>query len=476
MLRVLGLSGGVPRRVRARMEVASPARAQLFPGADSLSADAALNPTVRKTVRQRARTQVENDPLAEGIVDTVANDTVGCGPKLRVLIESQKDANIIETRWEQWCAAVNFGEKIRLMRRVRCVDGESFGVFIDNPAHGDRVTLDFKLVETDQVTDNSMMPDPKSIDGIKLDDNGNPVSYNIAKGHPGDLRGVNPLDYAVFKAEDVIHYFKIKRPGQHRGIPDIAPALLRFAYLQRFTYATVMAAEHAANHAGIVHSEAPPDGAQDVEPMDPLEFQPNTFTTLPAGWDMKQMIAEHPATTYEMFRREILSDIARCVHMPLNVAILNSSGFNFSSGKLDHIVYHQSIGVEREFMTARVVERVFQKWLQEAILITGYLPLIARTTPLPRSWAWPAKGAIDPIKESLAVTENLSNGTSTWAKEFASKGLDWRDEMSQRVTEMAEMKRLMAAAGITHEDVANMRGTPLAQKNDTQKGSAINED
>jgi hypothetical protein len=47
--------------------------------ADGLSADAAANPEVRRTLRNRARYEVANNSYARGIVLTLANDVIGTG-------------------------------------------------------------------------------------------------------------------------------------------------------------------------------------------------------------------------------------------------------------------------------------------------------------------------------------------------------------------------------------------------------------
>ena len=48
-------------------------------------ADAAASADVRRTLRNRARYEVANNSYARGIVLTLANDTVGTGPRLQLL-------------------------------------------------------------------------------------------------------------------------------------------------------------------------------------------------------------------------------------------------------------------------------------------------------------------------------------------------------------------------------------------------------
>ena len=47
--------------------------------------DAAASPAVRRTLRNRARYEVANNSYARGIVLTLANDSIGTGPRLQLL-------------------------------------------------------------------------------------------------------------------------------------------------------------------------------------------------------------------------------------------------------------------------------------------------------------------------------------------------------------------------------------------------------
>jgi hypothetical protein len=76
---------GATRFVRARYDAAAtnPDNYRHWANADSLSADAANNPEVRRVLRNRSRYEVANNSYARGIVLTLANDVVGTGPRGR---------------------------------------------------------------------------------------------------------------------------------------------------------------------------------------------------------------------------------------------------------------------------------------------------------------------------------------------------------------------------------------------------------
>jgi lambda family phage portal protein len=317
---------------------------------------------------------------------------------------------------------------------------------------GSPVSLDLKLIEADQVCTPLLRRGRNDeIDGIALDQWGNPSAYRVLKRHPGDS-GVfrTPIDdltaYDTFPASSVVHYFRPDRPGQLRGIPDITPALPLFAQLRRYTLATIAAAETAANFAAVIYTDSPANGEADpLEPMDEVELEQRLATVLPGGWKLGQVHAEQPTTTFGEFKREILNEIARCLNMPFNVAAGNSSGYNYASGRLDHQVYYKSIRVEQHHLQLAVLDRILKAWLNEAVLVEGLLPQSLRTiaATLPEhAWFWDGVEHVDPAKEANAQATRLANHTTTLAAEFARQGRDWEQELRQRAKELTLMNEL----------------------------------
>ena len=429
--------------------------------ADSLSADAAASSDVRKTLRQRARYEVANNSYAKGIVLTLANDCVGTGPRLQVLTADNELNRLIETAFSQWSQAVGLAAKLRTMRMAKSTDGESFGVLAGNDQVAGPVKLDLHLVEADRVTTPyAKLMDEPGIDGIELDSNGNPVRYNILRYHPGDLQaGIN--DFDVIGADAVIHWFRSDRPGQHRGVPEIPPALPLFAQLRRYTLAVLGAAETAADFAAVLFTDAPANGeAASVEPMDIVELEKRMATVLPDGWKLGQIKAEQPATSYAEFKKEILNEIARCLNLPYNIAACNSSGYNYASGRLDHQTYFKSIRVEQADMAAVVLDKILAAWMYEAMLNSEFAVL--RTLPyLPHQWFFDGTEHVDPAKEANAQKTRLESNTTTLAAEFARQGKDWETELAQRAKE----KQLMAELGLTETTTA----TPTLVEDDNDE-------
>ena len=154
------------------------------------------------------------------------------------------------------------------------------------------------------------------------------------------------------------------------------------------------------------------------------------LTVLPDGYDLAQMKAEQPTTTFEMFDRALIREIARCVNMPYGIAAGDSSPYNFASGKLDLTPWYQRVRVEQDKLEDDVVDVTFDRWYEEARLVEGYLPASpqpdARTAP-PHCWFWDGQDLLDP-RETGAKADALKNGFGTFGRIWARQGYDVVDE------------------------------------------------
>jgi lambda family phage portal protein len=371
---------------------------------------------------------------------TLANDTIGTGPRLQLLSENEELNSKVEKAFMSWAERIDLAGKLRTIRMARCQDGEVFILLAENPHYnaGD-VQLDLQIIEADRIANPSLTSEQNNVDGIVFDEYGNPRRYRMLKFHPGsDEVGSNQFEYVDVSAENMIHFYRVDRPGQHRGIPEITAALPLFAQLRRFTLAVLSAAEAAADFAGILYTDAPAGETAEVDPMDYIELRRNMLVTMPDGWKMAQLDPKQPCSTYSEFKAQILNEIARCLNMPFNIAAGNSSGYNYASGRLDHQTYFKSLRVERSAIENQILNRIFQAWLKEYKLITG----ISCGEDLEHSWFWDGFEHVDPGKEANAIDIKLKNGTTTYAAEYAKQGRDWEAEFQQAAKERQRMAEL----------------------------------
>lgn len=412
--------------------------------ADDLSATAANSRFVRETLRKRARYEcLQSNSFGCGIVSTLANDTIGTGPTLQVAMGRDMSRQI-EQRFATWCRRIGLAKKLRTARLSKCVDGETFIVRTTNPENRDPVQLDIKVIEADQVSTPGWMEGRQGmVDGIVFDIYDNPAVYHVLKQHPGDMWVVNAFTKVDVLARDMIHLFNEVRPGQKRGVPEVTPALPLFAYLRRFTLATILAAETAADFSAIIKTTGNAYNSEglssdpSVQPFDTVNIDRGMMTSLPYGWELQQFKAEHPTSTYEGFRNAILQEIARCVHMPENKALGSSAAYNYSSATLDDQIYWNSIDIEREVIWVQdCLERIFEWWWEEAVEIDGYLPLYPYIDLPPHKFVWPPKRANNPSEEASTAISLVNAGLMLDSQYLESRNIDpdwFNEEMEKQI-------------------------------------------
>lgn len=440
--------------IRAKYDNAQPVSSGLWNGVDSLSAKAANSLPVRQKLRDRSRYELANNCYAGSIVRTSAKDLISTGPSLEVLTTDKKANAQIEAAFTQWALAVALTEKLYTIALAKRGDGEGFFVLqsyskIDSP-----VQLYPRDVECDQFTTPALGTiTHQRVDGVILDEIGKPELWHLLQYHPGDDLVYNPLAYREIPARYVLHWFRKDRPGQVRGIPEITPALELFGEMRRYRRAVLGAAETAASIAAFLKTIAPSaDGDVSVDDaFSTMDIERDVMLTLPANTDIGQLKAEQPTTTFDAFIEKLLAEACRTLNVPLNIALGTSQKFNFSSARLDHASYHDSLRVERQECERVVLDPLLRAWLDEAIMIPGLLPAGLDIANLPYAWHWPGFAWLDPLTDAKADTERLTvNRTMTYARFYASRGLDWEDEFEQLAAEKREMQRL----GLTTNDVA----------------------
>lgn len=436
--RVPGASAPATRYVRAGFDAAStshPDNQRHWTNADDLAPNSAASRDVRTKLRNRARYETKNNSYCRGMVATLANDTVGRGPRLQLQRESAADNREIEAAWTAWSRSVRLAAKLRQIRQAKAVDGEALALTVDNPRLSP-VTLDVRLLECDYLQSpwNYLGDNENHVDGVELDELGEPLKYWILDHHPGEsfILGL-PSEGKWYPPGRVFHYVYADRAGQIHGIPEITPALDLYAILRRYTLATLGSAETAADVAAILKSAAPPDTSpQSVDPFLPINFERRALLTMPMGWDMQQLKTEQPATGYGDFKKEVINEIARCLHMPFNVAAGNSSNYNYASGRLDHQVYHRVIEIERHHLEIEVVDRLFFYWLAEYLATTRRLrPRDLRIEEWPRRWVWDGFRHVDPSKEANATSTLWNMGLVTDDQYLLREGIDPEEHYAQ---------------------------------------------
>ena len=430
------------RRIEARYDAAGSSDdfKNYWAAADSLDADSANSRQVRENLVRRSRYDVWNNGYSDGIASTYATDMVGRGPVLRMQTGSEGFNRLVELAWYQWTKAVAFRRKLWCMAHAKHVDGEAIGILRRNPGVKHPIKLDFVLHET-EMCQTPYLPygEPGYIDGIQFDAYGNPTFYDILEHHPGSNQVYNRNFQNPEKvpAKYVAHWFKLRRPGQHRGIPECTSTLNVGAASRRWREAVIAAAENIADFSLFIKTGFQPDEMDSVSPMSSLDIQKRMMTALPAGYDAFQPKAEQPTATHAEFSKSLINEQARPKSMPYNKAACDSSSYNYASGRLDHQTYYGQLDVDRDDCSDLVMDHTFAVWFEFAVLQYGWLggdPSSLSAGAMAHEWDWPKHQVADIQAEAGAYDKKLKNGTTSLVSVYGEAGYDYEDELLKSAT------------------------------------------
>lgn len=444
------------RQIRGTYDASksSDENANLWASVDSLSAAAANSPAVRQIIRNRARYEVANNSYASGMVKTLANDVIG--PRVQIQLGDNALQQKVESDFTSWAKEIKLFSKLRTARRAKCIDGEAFAMMVTNRRLKNKVKLDIKLIECDMI-EGFFVTKENEVDGVKLDENGNPIAYRVLDYHPGDYRIISSMGKTSGKwidAKYILHYFSCDRPGQIRGISEMVSNISLFGLMRAYTVAVVESARRAAEITGIIQTKLLPDGiaaAEFDEPSITMDFVRNQIMSMPEGWEFSQPKAEQPTNTYKEFKNEIIGESARPFCMPQNVASGNSSDYNYASGRLDHQTYDRGIEIDRAEQEEQMLNRIYDAWIEEYSVKKSLNPGQVSQVSNPQ-YFYVGRGHVDPKKEADADDSRFKNGSLSLTEYYAKQGKDGKREITkyinERISAEVEWNKARKTAGL----------------------------
>lgn len=418
----------------------------------------ATNAPALHILRAHARDLVRNNGWAKRGRSVVGNNAVGWG-----IVPKAKGADGWRTaaagdlgkRWEEWaetaqCDAdgrTNFYGLQRLLMRTIAQDGE---VLIRRRRRRVEDGLPFPLQV--QVLEPDFLDTAKDgvgdgggpiIQGVEYDRLGRRVAYWLFDQHPGSgrlaLRGGSTFTSKRIPATEILHVFRVDRPGQVRGISWFAPVIVKLKDFDDYDDAALMRAKIAAcfsafvtdvDGTGKTFGEADDSGEQALESMEPglisylMPGQEVTFGTPP------------PVTDYEPFSRAALRKVAAALDITYEDLTADYSNVNFSSGRLAKLTAWSAVHEWRWDMLIPQACSPIWGWVMEAAVQAGTVPAVVGAT-----WTPPPMPMLEPDKEGLAYTRAVRGGLMTPSEVIREQGRDPQSFLDEYQQDLLELDR-----------------------------------
>lgn len=409
----------------------------------STSANAEVEVSIT-SIRNRSRDLVRNNPYAARGIEAIAANVVGTGIQASIKVGGRGKADRYKALWKAWaettaCDILGRMNLYQMQAQIMRAVAESGEVIVLRRwvNDGSAIPMKLQVLEGDFIdphiqVDNWKQQGPSVHYGVEVDENGKVVKYYLYKQHPGDA--FTTLDSRPVDATEVLHIYRADRPGQIRGVPWLAPVMIRLKDYDEFQDAELLRQKIAASFAAFV-TDANGIGTNKKEAEDFGRIQPGTIEFLPPGRGIE--FANPPVKEgFDVFSRTVLHAIASGLGITYEVLTGDLTGVNFSSGRMGFLEFHRNIeSWQWNLMVPMFCQPAFE-WFVQAGKVSGAIPMSAQLTA---EWTAPRREMIDPDKETRGLLTAMKSGLKSWPDTVREMGYDPDEVLEQIKDAMAKM-------------------------------------
>lgn len=429
--------------------------------APSTGPNAQIGPVIRR-LRNRARQLVRDNAYASRIVRILAAHQIGYGITPRSNTGDQATDQRVMALWQAWQARcdvngqLDFGGLQVLAARTRPEGGEVIVRLRRLPgpvarARGLAVPLQLEVVEGDFLDDTrteSLSGGARIVQGVEYAADGGRVAYHLLTEHPGEslsLWGATTTERVP--ARDVLHIYRIDRPGQVRGVTDFSPVLLRLDNLASYEEAALEKARIEACLTAFVTANADPARgplvatSQDNDPTKPrvISFGAGMVNYLRPGESI-DTVAPTGAGQFEPLALHHLMAASAGAGVTYDQTTGDLRQATFSSLKAGKNEFKRLVQQDQWLMwIPRLCQPVWEVFIEQAIL-AGRLP--ERADGYPAEWSPPAMDMVDPARELPVIIAAMRAGLLPPQEAIGDRGEYWRDNLARYAEFFAEIDRL----------------------------------
>lgn len=489
-----------------------------------LGTDAAFLPD-KETIVGRVEDTVRNDAYIQGAVGSRKDSIVGSRYTLNARPLSTSVFGTHDPVWERefkqeaeekftliaespdcWFDAAGkntFTELIRLAVAIEMIRGEFLASveWLKDKRRPCATALNFISLNR-LSTSPSSVADSNVRDGVRFDQYGAPIAYQIKTIDPYDLGfGIRPLTQSMQWKEirkykpwgrlQMIHLFESQSPFQTRGIPEITAALKELRIAKTFRDIQLQKAVVQSIYAATIESELPTDqiaqslGATGNTPTQEeiaeavAVYSAGLMSAAKHYGDVKadgvQIPHLMPGTKFNLqtaaqgqdrgseFEQSVLRNIAAALGMSYEQFSKDYTHTNYSSARAAILEVGKTLEARKMLVADKVANITYRLWMEEAVnnrqfsTLTGntrrsgwlYASSLRLDALCNAEWIGASRGQIDELKETQASVLRRQAGLGTLESEAARQGLDWRKMLQQQKVEQDYMNELGITLGVS---------------------------
>ena len=454
-----GYDGARPSRLRNGTGVS---------GKDGGSAETLRLSRDRVNLMREARDMERNFGLIAGILDRIATYVTH-----RLQYQARTGDPDINTQYEayfhDWCGVADvtgrhrFRTLLELALRGMIRDGD-FGFNLVKSGG----SLRLQSIEADRLgsaKETGRSADANYLNGVLINDLGQPTHYRIFKRHP-------KLDRYTFEAdlpaEQFIHLFRPTRVDQYRGVSALASALPHARDLYELYGLAKQRAKFASMWSGFIRSRDPVGGGagQWDTNTDGAATKPNNLTAA-AGKVARLREDEdivfppamsEPSGAFMALAETLIREIAAGVDLPYGF-VYDMSALGGVSSRIVTRQAQRKIEHWQTLLEDQVCNRVRDQVLANGIA-RGDIP--AHKAWRTGVWGWGAHITADVGHETSARISELQYGLNTMTSALAERGEDFEEVMQARAREVTRLQTIAAEQNVPIELILDSKPNATA--------------
>jgi lambda family phage portal protein len=396
-------------------------------------------------LRWRARDFERNNGQAAGILRKLPAYMVGPGITIR---PKDGDKARLKKNWAAFMRSsdistgTNYNAQMYLAARTIARDGEVILSWQDTPDPARPLALHVLEADFLDTSRNAEVAGGNVIiQGVQFDPNGRRVGYWLFDQHPGEPVPIRKSAVSRFvDASRVDHIFDILRPGQARGIPWVAPIMLRMRDVAEYEDAELVRKKIESCYSVFIRRNdvdgSVPAGPQ-PQAIDPVTgdrldtLKPGMIHRLGLGEEVTFGEPRQSIAVSDYLKSQWLS-ISFGVGMPYSMATGDLSNANYGSQRAGLLDWWQLLDHwQWNMLIAMAYEKAWRR-VHEAFGRLGQGP---SGNEIPEaSYSPPKREWIDPLKDGQAEALKLRIGKVSWPQMIAEGGEDPEEQEAEIAT------------------------------------------
>lgn len=394
-------------------------------------------------LRARARDAVRRNPWAAKAVDSWVANLISTGHKPQ-WVDSQINA-LMQPAFLRWTdeadayGVTDFYGLQSLVCRSMIEGGECFVRLRPRRASdGLFIPLQLQALEAEHcpLNLNETLSNGNVIRyGIEFDHLGRRVAYWMYPNHPNSVGFAADNEPKRIPASQIIHVFRPLQPGQLRGIPWLAPVLVKLYELDKYDDAELVRKQLAAMFAGFVTEAGagePPIPGTTASTDDGVELgtlEPGTLQKLLPGEDIKFSSPAEVGGQYETFMRIQLRSIAGGMSgLTYEQLTGDLTSVNYSSIRAGLLEFRRAAEqIQHQILIYQFCRPVVDRVVEAAILFGSVVANGYASDPYRYKnirWIAPGWPWVDPLKDITAKIQEIQAGLTSRSIAVAATGED----------------------------------------------------